>query len=70
VTDWPRQALDALTEAQAMSEAITAIVETIIDRDAAGKAYSLLDAILACTKRLDVAVDPAIDVCPREVLHG
>lgn len=60
----------ALTEARAMSESIAAIVEALV-QDADARTYPLLEAILACTQRLERAVDPVLDSGGlKEVRHG
>lgn len=57
----PRQVLDALMRAQAMSEAIRAIAQIVADGELKPDVYSLMQAIDACTVSLDQLVDPLID---------
>jgi hypothetical protein len=50
----------ALVEAQVMSESIRAIANVLVG-PADAESFPLLEAILACTHRIDSAVDPVLD---------
>lgn len=58
---WRDQAVQALIEAQSMSEVIDSLVSRVID-DAMGDASICkpLEAVRACLMRLDAAVDPTL----------
>lgn len=55
-----RRALSALIEAQVMAESIEGIASKLIEENA-DKAFGFLEAIVACTQRLDRAVTPIIE---------
>lgn len=57
---WTSQAVSALVEAQVMSGSIRTIAESLIE-NCDSSAFSLLEAIVACTQRLEAAVDPVLD---------
>jgi hypothetical protein len=69
VPEWVPKAHAALAEAQNMSVAIRDVVDAVIEQELAPKAYGLLQAIIACTHRLESHVDPMLDRGP-EVSHG
>lgn len=52
-------AIGALIEAQVMSESIRALIQRLID-DGSGDSATL-EAVVACTHRLEAAVDPIIE---------
>ncbi|HEX7687918.1 MAG TPA: hypothetical protein VF453_09435 [Burkholderiaceae bacterium] len=52
--------LAALVEAKTMSESIRTLVQNILD-ETPQEGASMLEAIIACTLRLDSAVDPVIE---------
>ena len=59
-TTWPEQAMRALRNAQAKSEAIRAIAR-VAQGETRADMSSLFEAVCACTESIDDLVDPLID---------